>query len=115
MKHFDIYRKIILTAGGAAAVFAAAALFTAEDPVLKFSAAAGIVLLCGLLFLTDYLHCRYNDDLLKKITLRVEALVEQQTQAVFSEAEDTLTARLSHQLLKVRYFLTAQNQMLAQE
>ena len=76
MKHFDIYRKIILTAGGAAAVFAAAALFTAVDPLLKFSAAAGIVLLCGLLFLTDYLHCRYNDDLLEKITLLVEALVE---------------------------------------
>ena len=115
MKHFDIYRKIILAAGGAAAVFAAAALFPAEDPVLKFSAAAGIVLLCGLLFLTDYLHCRYNDDLLEKITLLVEALVEQQTQAVFSEAEHTLTARLAHQLLKLRNILTAQNQMLAQE
>lgn len=34
---------------------------------------------------------------------------------VFSEAEDTLTARLQHQLLKLRNILKAQNQMLTQE
>ena len=43
------------------------------------------------------------------------ALVEQQERTVFSEAEDTLTARLQHQLLKLRNILKAQNQMLTQE
>ena len=71
--------------------------------------------LCGLLFLLDFLHNRYNDTLLEDITLLIEALVEQQERTVFSEAEDTLTARLQHQLLKLRNILTAQNQMLAQE
>ena len=42
----------------------------------------------------------------------IEALVEQQERTVFSEAEDTLTARLQHQLLKLRNILKAQNQML---
>ena len=42
-------------------------------------------------------------------------MVEQQERQIFSEAEDTLTARLQHQLLKLRNILTAQNQMLAQE
>lgn len=45
----------------------------------------------------------------------VSALVEQQERTVFSEAEDTLTARLQHQLLKLRNILKAQNQMLTQE
>ena len=51
-------------------------------------------ILCGLLFLLDFLHNRYHDDLLEQITL---------------------TARLQHQLLKLRNILTAQNQMLEQE
>ena len=72
-------------------------------------------ILCGLLFLLDFLHNRYHDDLLQQITLLIEALVEQQERIVFSENEDTLTARLQHQLLKLRNILTAQNQMLAQE
>lgn len=41
--------------------------------------------------------------------------MEQQERNVFSQAEDTLTARLQHQLLKLRNILTAQNKMLAQE
>lgn len=72
-------------------------------------------ILCGLLFLLDFLHNRYHDDLLEQITLLIEALVEQQERIVFPENEDTLTARLQHQLLKLRNILTAQNQMLAQE
>ena len=32
----------------------------------------------GLLFLLDFLHNRYNDNLLEEITLLIEALVEQQ-------------------------------------
>lgn len=76
---------------------------------------SAFVILCGLLFLLDFLHNRYNDDLLEKVTLLIEALVEQQEQHIFSEAEDTLTARLQHQLLKLRNILIAQNEMLAQE
>ena len=52
---------------------------------------------------------------MEEITLLIEALVEQQERTVFSEAEDTLTARLQHQLLKLRNILKAQNQMLTQE
>lgn len=79
------------------------------------SAISAFLILCGLLFLLDFLHNRYNDDLLEKVTLLVEALVEQQEQHIFSETEDTLTARLQHQLLKLRNILTTQNQMLARE
>lgn len=57
----------------------------------------------------------YLINLLEEITLLIEALVEQQERMVFSEAEDTLTARLQHQLLKLRNILKAQNQMLTQE
>ena len=74
-----------------------------------------MLILFALLLLLDFLHNRYNDDLLEQITLLIEALVEQQERQIFSEAEDTLTARLQHQLLKLRNILTAQNQMLAQE
>lgn len=80
-------------------------------PFISFA----FVFLCGLLFLMDFLHNRYNDNLLEEITLLIEALVEQQERMVFSEAEDTLTARLQHQLLKLRNILKAQNQMLTQE
>src|SRR5699024_6939328 len=66
-------------------------------------------------FLFDFLHNRYHDDLLQQITLLIEALVEQQERIVFPENEDTLTARLQRQLLKLCNILTAQNQMLAQE
>lgn len=74
-----------------------------------------MLILFALLLLLDFLHNRYNDDLLEQITLLIEALVEQQERQIFSEAEDTLTARLQHQLLKLRNILTAQNQMLAKE
>ena len=72
-------------------------------------------ILCGFLFLLDFLHNRYHDDLLEQITLLIEALVERQERIVFPENEDTLTARLQHQLLKLRNILTSQNQMLVQE
>ena len=49
----------------------------------------------ALLFLMDFLHNRYNDNLLEEITLLIEALVEQQERMVLHfQAEDTLTARL---------------------
>ena len=116
MKHFGIYRKLILIAGAATAAVSASAFFFMEDSTFPMLfAVCGSVLLCGLLFLLDFLHNRYDDHLLEEITLLIEALVEQQERTVFSEAEDTLTARLQHQLLKLRNILRAQNQMLAQE
>ena len=116
MKHFGIYRKLILMAGAATAAVSIGVFFFMEDILFRMLFIAfAFVLLCGLLFLMDFLHNRYNDNLLEEITLLIEALVEQQERTVFSEAEDTLTARLQHQLLKLRNILTAQNQMLAQE
>ena len=114
--HFGVYRKLILIAGTVIAAVSIGAVFFMENTsafMLFVICAFGI--LCGLLFLLDFLHNRYHDDLLRQITLLIEALVEQQERIVFSENEDTLTARLQHQLLKLRNILTAQNQMLAQE
>lgn len=116
MKHFGIYRKLILIAGTVTAVVSIGVFFFMEDILSRMLfIVSAFVFLCGLLFLLDFLHNRYNDTLLEDITLLIEALVEQQERTVFSEAEDTLTARLQHQLLKLRNILTAQNQMLAQE
>ena len=116
MKHFEIYRKLILIIGTATAVVSVGVFFFMEDILFRMLfIVAAFVFLCGLLFLLDFLHNRYNDTLLEDITLLIEALVEQQERTVFSEAEDTLTARLQHQLLKLRNILTAQNKMLAQE
>jgi len=116
MMHFGVYRKLILIAGTVIAAVSIGAVFFMENTsafMLFVICAFGI--LCGLLFLLDFLHNRYHDDLLEQITLLIEVLVEQQERIVFSENEDTLTARLQHQLLKLRNILTAQNQMLAQE
>ena len=116
MKHFGIYRKLILIVGTViAAVSVGAVLFTGSTSALMLFVICAFAILCGLLFLLDFLHNRYHDDLLEQITLLIEALVEQQERIVFPENEDTLTARLQHQLLKLRNILTAQNQMLAQE
>lgn len=116
MKHFGIYKKLILIAGTVtAAVSIGAFCFMERSRFLMLFIVSAFVILCGLLFLLDFLHIRYNDDLLEKVTLLIEAFVEQQEQHVFSEAEDTLTARLQHQLLKLRNILTTQNEMLAQE
>ena len=48
----------------------------------------------GAFILLDFLHSRYNDDLLEQITLLIEALVVQQERIIFPENDDTLTARL---------------------
>ena len=116
MKHFGIYRKLILIIGTATAVVSVGVFFFMEDILFRtLFISFAFVFLCGLLFLMDFLHNRYNDNLLEEIALLIEALVEQQERHIFSEAEDTLTARLQHQLLKLRNILTAQNKMLAQE
>lgn len=116
MKHFDIYRKLVLITGTVISVLSVLMVFFARSsPVTMLWGFSGVLILFALLLLLDFLHNRYNDDLLEQITLLIEALVEQQERQIFSEAEDTLTARLQHQLLKLRNILTAQNQMLAQE
>lgn len=116
MKHFGIYRKLILIAGTViAAVSIGVVLFMKSISAPVLFTVCAFAILYGLLFLLDFLHNRYHDDLLEQITLLIEALVEQQARIVFPENEDTLTARLQHQLLKLRNILTAQNQMLAQE
>lgn len=116
MKHFDIYRKLVLITGAVISVLSVLMVFFAgNSPVTMLWGYSGVLILFALLLLLDFLHNRYNDDLLEQITLLIEALVEQQERQIFSEAEDTLTARLQHQLLKLRNILTAQNQMLAQE
>lgn len=116
MKRFGIYRKLILIAGTVIAAVSVGAMFLMESTSpLMLLVICAFVILCGLLFLLDFLHNRYHDDLLEQIALLIEALVEQQERIVFPENEDTLTARLQHQLLKLRNILTAQNQMLTQE
>lgn len=116
MKHFDLYRKLVLITGAVISVLSVLMVFFARSsPVTMLWGFSGVLILFALLLLLDFLHNRYNDDLLEQITLLIESLVEQQERQIFSEAEDTLTARLQHQLLKLRNILTAQNQMLAQE
>ena len=116
MKHFDTYRKLVLITGTVISVLSVLVVFFARSsPVTMLWGFSGVLILFALLLLLDFLHNRYNDDLLEQITLLIEALVEQQERQIFSEAEDTLTARLQHQLLKLRNILTAQNQMLAKE
>ena len=116
MKHFDIHRKLVLITGAVISVLSVLMVFFARSsPVTMLWGFFGVFILFALLLLLDFLHNRYNDDLLEQITLLIEALVEQQERQIFSEAEDTLTARLQHQLLKLRNILTAQNQMLAKE
>ena len=108
MKHFVIYRKLILIIGTATAVVSVGVFFFMEDILFRtLFISFAFVFFGGLLFLLDFLHNRYNDNLLEEITLLIEALVEQQERTVFSEAEDTLTARLQHQLLKLRNILKA--------
>lgn len=114
--HFGVYRKLILIAGTViAAVSIVGVLFMENTSAFMLFVICAFGILCGLLFLLDFLHNRYHDDLLQQITLLIEALVEQQERIVFPENEDTLTARLQRQLLKLCNILTAQNQMLAQE
>ena len=85
MMHFGVYRKLILIAGTVIAAVSIGAVFFMENTsafMLFVICAFGI--LCGLLFLLDFLHNRYHDDLLEQITLLIEALVEQQERIVFS-------------------------------
>ena len=84
MKHFDIYRKNNTDSRwGGGCICRRRFVYCGRSRSENFPRRRGSCLLCGLLFLTDYLHCRYNDDLLEKITLLVEALVEQDAGCFF--------------------------------
>lgn len=85
MKHFGIYRKLILIIGTATAVVSVGVFFFMEDILFRtLFISFAFVFLCGLLFLMDFLHNRYNDNLLEEITLLIEALVEQQERMCFN-------------------------------
>ena len=116
MKHFRVYRKLILVADAVtAAVSIGAVVFTEGASALMLFVIFAFAFLCGSLFLLDFLHRRYNDDLLEQTTLLIEALAEQEERIIFPENEDTLAARLQHQVLKLRNILKAPNQLMAQE
>ena len=85
MKHFVIYRKLILIIGTATAVVSVGVFFFMEDILFRtLFISFAFVFFGGLLFLLDFLHNRYNDNLLEEITLLIEALVEQQERTVLS-------------------------------
>lgn len=120
MKQFIFYRKTILITGLLLTLAAAAVVLFPPDSA-KDASFRGILillclaLLCGSLFLLDYLHRRYMDDLLEQLTLLIESLSGEEELHIFPETEDTLTSRLQHQLLKLRTILLAQNRMLSRE
>lgn len=120
MKQFIFYRKMILITGLLLTLAAAAVVLFPPDSAKDASFRCILILLClallcGSLFLLDYLHRRYMDDLLEQLTLLIESLSGEEELHIFPETEDTLTSRLQHQLLKLRTILLAQNRMLARE
>ena len=105
MKHFVIYRKLILIIGTATAVVSVGVFFFMEDILFRtLFISFAFVFFGGLLFLLDFLHNRYNDNLLEEITLLIEALVEHilkaQNQMLTQEKEQikTLISDISHQI-----------------
>ena len=116
MKHFGFYRKLILLSGIVLTViFAVCVSFTELSNIWKLFILVCWIILFGALFLLDYLHRHYMDDMLEQLTLLIEALIGEQELHTFSETEDTLTSRLQHQLLKLRTILLAQNKLLEKE
>lgn len=84
MKHFGVYRKLILAAGTVlSAVSAGIVLFVEETSAPALFVICAFAVLYGFLLLLDLLHSRYHDDLLEQITLLIEALTEQQERIVF--------------------------------
>lgn len=115
MKHFGFYRKLILILALILTMLFAGGMFFSETdrPWMALIAVGWLVLLGGL-FLLDWLHRHYMDDLLEQLTLLIESLMGEE-RYIFSEAEDTLTARLQHQILKLRGILLAQNKFQENE
>ena len=106
MKRFGIYRKLILIAGTVIAAVSVGAMFLMESiSSLMLLVICAFVILCGLLFLHDFLHNRYHDDLLEQIALLIEALVEQ-----FDSTESNADAgKGADQNADLRYFPPDQN------
>lgn len=116
MKHFNTFRKVIfavslLTAIAGTTICSA---FSADIRITLIIAAVFLIL-CGLIFLTDYLHNRYTDDLSEQFALLIENLVGQEETIIFPETEDTLLSRLQHQLFKLRKILISQSNLLKNE
>ena len=93
MKHFVIYRKLILIIGTATAVVSVGVFFFMEDILFRtLFISFAFVFFGGLLFLLDFLHNRYNDNLLEEITLLIEALV---STVIMARADKALAISIS--------------------
>ncbi len=116
MKHFDTYRKLIFAISIFIALSGTIVCFILfSDIKATLIALTVFLLLCGLIFMIDYLHNKYTDDLLEELALLIENLVGQQEMMLFPETDDTLISRLQHQLLKLRSILLTQNKLLEDE
>lgn len=116
MKHFNFYRKCILLSSVILVMISWFIFYIfSHDFRLTFGIFSFCAVLWVLLWLMDYLHNRYTDDLLEQLALLIENLVGSQELILFSENEDTLLSRLQHQLLKLRGILISQNKMLESE
>lgn len=116
MKRFNSYRKCILIFGAILViVLSIISYILLRDFKLTLIISVICVILYSLVFLIDYLHKRYTDDLLEQLALLIEDLVGQQDMMVFPENEDTLLSRLQHQLLKLRNILISHNKLLEEE
>ena len=116
MRHFNSYRKYILILGALLVIVSSIICnITLKDIKSTLIFSFLCVILYSLVFLVDYLHKRYIDDLLEQLALLIEDLVGQQEMIVFPENEDSLLSRLQHQLLKLRGILLSQNKLLEEE
>lgn len=116
MKHFNTYRKLIFAISIVVVLSGTVFSFILfSDMKISLTALTILSLLCGSIFLMDYLHNRYTDDLLEELALLIENLVGQQEMISFPETDDTLISRLQHQLLKLRNILLSQNKLLEDE
>ena len=60
MKHFGLYRKLILTAGTVTAAVSVSAVFFMESPsALTLFVIFSLAILCGFLFLLAFLYYRF--------------------------------------------------------
>lgn len=116
MKTFNVYRKVIFAICILTVLTGTVICFILfGDIKITLLVLAVFLILCAGIFLIDYLHNRYTDDLLEQLALLIENLVSQQGTVFFTETEDTLLSRLQHQLFKLRKILLSQNKLLEDE
>ena len=116
MKNFNSYRKCILILGALLVIVSSIICYVLlQDIKSSLIFSFFCIVLYSFVFLVDYLHKRYIDDLLEQLALLIEDLVGQQEMIVFPENEDSLLSRLQHQLLKLRGILLSQNKLLEDE